>query len=127
MLRKIYAELYFNLTEVNFSKNRVDSAGGAICIFGESQSSMFWKLLTFESNIVESTDPSFEYYGGSTLLTNQSVKLFVIENSGIIDNNATEAFIFGVSLCGTLHISNYKVSNFTIKNSTVARNKVERR
>ena len=57
MLRKIYAELYFNLTEVNFSKNRVDSAGGAICIFGESQSSIFWKLLTFESNIVESTDP----------------------------------------------------------------------
>ena len=126
MLRKIYSELYFNLSEVNFSKNRVDSAGGAICIFGESQSSMFWKLLTFESNIVESTDPSSEYYGGSTLLTNQSVKLFVIEDSSIIDNNATEAFIFGVSLCGTLHISNYKVSNFTIKNSTMARNKVER-
>ena len=126
MLRKIYAELYFNLTEVNFSKNRGDSAGGAICIFGESHSSMFWKLLTFESNIVESTDPSSEYYGGSVFLTNQSIKNFIIEDTSVIDNNATEVFTFGVSLSGALHISNYKVSHFTIRNSTVARNKVQR-
>ena len=125
VLRKIYAKLYFNLTGVDFSKNQGDSAGGVVCILGESQSIMYWKLLTFQSNIVESTNANSEYYGGSVLLTNQSIEHFVIEDTSIIDNFAREAFTFGVSLSGTLHISNYKVSNFIVKNSTVARNKVQ--
>ena len=125
MGRMLPSELYFNLTDTEFSFNSANSAGGAICIFGDGEAVMFWKNAKFESNIVNKvSDLSSDYYGGSVFLTNQSIKMFLIENTNIVDNFATEAFTFGVSLCGTVHISNYKVK-LRLLNTTVIRSKVQ--
>ena len=125
MLSQIHDQLDLHIERSFFLNNQADSAGGTISLFGEGCSNILWKDLTFEANLVNHTGTTSEFYGGSVLMTNQSVNEFLIEDSFIIDNSATEAFTFGTSLSGTINVKNYKVANFSIQNTIVSGNKVK--
>ena len=96
MLNRMKGELQFNLESVIFENNVVSKAGGgAVALLGTGSSHCMFKNSMFLSNSATVLVSSSSPFGGSVLLTNQSIETLIVANCIISKNAVVNGHISG--------------------------------
>ena len=121
MLNRMKGELQFNLESVIFKNNVVSKAGGgAVALLGTGSSHCMFKNSMFLSNSATVLVSSSAPFGGSVLLTNQSIETLIVANCIISKNAVVNGHISG----GAVTITQSTINIFILDNVTMSHNKV---
>ena len=119
MLNRMKGELQFNIESVIFENNVVNKAGGgAVASLGTARThSVFTNSMFLYNSATVQVSSSYPF-GGSVLLTNQSIETLIVTNC-ISHNTVIDGHLRG----GAVTITQSTINAFVLDNVTMSHNK----